>query len=403
MALDVEKIRKDFPILDLKVNGKPLVYLDNAATSQKPLQVLDAVRNYYLTSNSNVHRGVHYLSEQATLVFEKARKTIASFINANPEEIIFTKNSTEALNLLMYSYGMSKIKEGDRIVLSEMEHHSNIIPWQQLAIRKKAELSYIPANNEGFLEKDAFPLMEKASITSIVHISNVLGTINPIEEMAPFAKENGVFIVDASQSVPHMPVDVKKLGCDFLVFTGHKMLGPMGIGILYGRKELLEEMPPFLFGGEMISEVHKYSSKWSSPPQKFEAGTPDVGAAIGLAEATNYLSSLGMENIYSHEKELISYALKTVPKNIEIYGPKDSSKRAGILSFNAKGIHPHDLSTVLDSEGIAIRAGNHCAQPLHEKLGLAGSARASFYLYNTKEEIDALWKGVEKAKKLFGG
>ncbi|MCK4319814.1 cysteine desulfurase [Candidatus Micrarchaeota archaeon] len=399
---DVEKIRKDFPILDLRVNGKPLVYLDSAATSQKPLQVLDAVRNYYLTSNSNVHRGVHYLSEQATIVFEKARKTIASFINANPEEIVFTKNSTEALNLLMYSYGMSKIKEGDRIVLSEMEHHSNIVPWQQLAIRKKAELSYIPVNKEGILEENAFSLMEKASITSIMHISNALGTINPIGKMAPLAKENSVFIVDASQSVPHMPIDVKKLGCDFLVFTGHKMLGPMGIGILYGKKELLEEMPPFLFGGEMITEVHKYSSKWSTPPQKFEAGTPDVGAVIGLAKAIDYLSSIGMENIHSHEKELVSYALETAPENVEIYGPKDSSKRAGILSFNVKGIHSHDLSTILDSEGIAIRAGNHCAQPLHEKLGLPGSARASFYLYNTKEEVDALWKGVEKAKKLFG-
>ncbi|MDD5095940.1 MAG: cysteine desulfurase [Candidatus ainarchaeum sp.] len=398
--MDVGKIRKDFPILERVVNGKKIAYLDNGATSQKPRQVIDAIVRYYSEYNANVHRGVHKLSEESTIAYEDARRKVAEFINASEEEIIFVKNASEALNLVMYSYGMANVDAGDRVSISIMEHHSNFVPWQFLAKKKKAKLEFVDIDGDGELAE-----LEKASgskIVSILHASNVLGTINDAEGICRVAHEGGgVAVIDASQSVPHMPVDVKRMGCDFLAFTGHKMLAPTGIGVLYGRKELLEKMGPFLYGGDMILEVKKEGSKWNELPHKFEAGTPNIEGAIGLGAAIDYLNRVGMEEIRKHEVELISYAIAKMKGEVSIYGPLDARKRTGLVSFNVPGVHPHDVATILDEDGIEIRSGHHCAQPLHDRLGLESSARASFHLYNTKEEVDRLVEGIRKVKKVF--
>jgi len=402
--MNIEKLRKDFPILDVKVHGKPLVYLDNAATSQKPKQVIDAVKNYYESYNANIHRSIHKLGEEATAAYEAAHKKAAGFINADFEEIVFTKNTTESINLLAYSL-TNNLKAGDEIVISQMEHHSNFVPWQQLAIRNNLKLKFIKINKEGLLDEESIKenITKKTKIISLVHVSNVLGTINDVGEIGKIAHENDAFfIVDGAQSVPHMPVDVKKLDCDFLAFSGHKMLGPTGIGVLYGKKNLLENMQPFLYGGEMIKEVKFENTKFNELPWKFEAGTMNIAQAIGLGAAIDYLDKNGMKNIENHEKKLVKYAYERLSeiKEIEIYGP-DAEKRSGLVAFNVKGVHAHDTAQILDGEGIAIRAGHHCAMPLHSVLGIVASARASFYLYNTQEEVDKLVEGIKKVIKVF--
>ncbi|MCH8003769.1 MAG: cysteine desulfurase [Nanoarchaeota archaeon] len=402
--MDIEKIRKDFPILNVKVHGKPLVYLDNAATTQKPEAVINSITDYYENYNANIHRSIHKLGEEATAAYEEAHRKVSDFVNASFEEIIFTKSTTESLNLLAYSLG-NKLKSGDEIVISQMEHHSNFVPWQQLAIKKGLKLKFIEIDENGLLKEDSINenITNKTKIVSLTHISNVLGTINNVEEIGKIVHENNaLFIVDAAQSVPHMPVDVKKLDCDFLAFSGHKMLGPTGIGVLYGKKDLLEKMDPFLYGGEMIKEVTFEHTKFNDLPWKFEAGTMNIAQGIGLGTAIDYLNKIGMGNIEQHEKELIKYAMEKLNeiKEVEIYGP-EADKRSGLIAFNVKDVHAHDTSQILDSEGIAVRAGHHCAMPLASVLGIVASARASFYLYNTKEEIDKLVEGINKVIKVF--
>ncbi|MCP8316762.1 MAG: cysteine desulfurase [archaeon] len=404
--MDVEKIRQDFPIFYQKFKGKPLIYLDNAATSQRPNQVVDAMNDYYQRYNATIHRAVYELGEEATNAYEGAREKVAKFINANPKEIIFVRNATEAINLVAYSWGRSNIREGDKILLTLMEHHSNIVPWQLLAKEKRARLEFVDIDDEGLLKMDDFEkfMNEGIKFMGLVHASNVLGTINPVKEMVNYAHKNGTLVlVDAAQSVPHMPVDVHEIDCDFLAFSGHKMLGPTGIGVLYGKRELLEEMNPFLGGGDMIREVHLREASWDDLPWKFEAGTSNVAGAIGLGAAVDYLNKIGMKNIREHEKELTRYALDkmTKIKGIRIYGPKDVKVRGGVISFNLGDIHPHDLASILDGEGIAVRAGHHCAQPLMERLGVNGTTRASFYVYNTEREVDSLVNALEKARKVF--
>ncbi len=404
-TMDIEKIRKDFPILNRKVHGKPLIYLDNAATSQKPKQVIDAISDYYNSYNANIHRGIHKLSEEATLAYEKAHEKTAEFIGAGGmEEIVFTKNTTESLNLLAYSLTLG-LKKGDEIVLTQMEHHSNIVPWQQLAKQRGLAVKYININEEGQLDAKSISesITKKTKIVSATHASNVMGTINPIKEIAKIAHENNaLMIVDGAQSVPHMKVNVKDLNCDFLAFSGHKMLGPTGIGVLYGKKELLEKMPPFLYGGDMIREVKFDDATFNDLPWKFEAGTPNIAAGIGLGAAVDYLNKVGMDAIRRHDKELTEYAMEILNEidGISIYGPKD--ERGAVVSFNINSVHSHDVSEILDSEGIAIRAGHHCCMPLMKLLNVQGTARASFYLYNTKEEINKLAEGIKKVKKIFG-
>ena len=404
LLLDVEKIRKDFPILDVKVHGKPLIYLDNAATTQKPKTVINAVTYYYENYNANIHRSIHKLGEEATAAYEEAHSKVANFINAGFEEIIFTKGTTEGLNLLAYSL-TNDLRAGDEIVISQMEHHSNFVPWQQLALRKKLKLKFIEIDENGLLKKDSINenITDKTKIVSLTHVSNVLGTVNDVKEIGKIAHENdALFIVDAAQSVPHIPVDVKKIDCDFLAFSGHKMLGPTGIGGLYGKKELLQEMEPFLYGGEMIKEVTFEQTKFNDLPWKFEAGTMNIAQGIGLGAAIDYLNKIGMKSIENYENGLVSYAMKRLSEinEIEIYGP-DADKRSGLVAFNVKDVHAHDTATILDGEGIAVRAGHHCAMPLASVLGIAASARASFYLYNTKEEIDKLAEGINKVIKVF--
>jgi cysteine desulfurase/selenocysteine lyase len=406
VMLDTNLTRKDFPVLQRKINGRQLVYLDNAATTQKPESVISSMDDFYRYSNSNVHRGIHQLSVEATELYEDAHTKIARFINARGmKEVIFTKNATEAINLVAYAWGRKNIMEGDTILLSEMEHHSNIVPWQILAREKGARLEYIPIDDNGRLMMDKLKDLagDRLRLVSITQMSNMLGTINPVREIARWAHEQGaIVVVDGAQSVPHFPVDVREMGCDFLAFSGHKMLGPTGIGVLYGRREILEDMEPFISGGDMIKEVHLKESKYNDLPWKFEAGTPPIAEGVGLAKAVEYLSGLGMEPIRGHERALVSYAMDRLGDidGITIYGPP-ADERGGIVSFNLEGIHPHDLATLLDREAIAIRAGHHCAQPLHERLGIAASARASFYLYSTPEEVDALVDGIKKAKKIF--
>ncbi len=404
---DVTKIRQDFPILKRLINGKPLVYLDNAATTQKPHQVIDALVDYYSNHNANIHRGIHTLAEEATAMYEEARKKIAKFIGAkSAKEIIFVRNSTEGINLVAYSWGRTFLKPGDEIILSESEHHSNLVPWQLLAQEKGVKLLFVPINEEGLLDLGYLQkiLTGKVKLVSLVHISNVLGIINPVSEIGKMAHEMGAkFLIDAAQSVPRMPIDVQDLNCDFLVASGHKMLGPTGIGFLYAKEELLEKMPPFLSGGDMIREVYLTHSEWNDLPYKFEAGTPNIADAIALGVGVDYLSILGMENVFEHEKLLTDYALEKLSeiKEVTIYGPKDSLNKTGVISFSIKGIHPHDVAQILDEEGIAIRSGFHCAMPLHQKLKLPATCRASFYIYNTKEEIDKLIIGIYKSIKTF--
>ncbi len=401
-ALNVESVRNDFPILKRTVNGKPLVYLDNAATSQKPKQVIESLRDYYENYNANVHRGIHRLSEEATQEYEKAHEKAANLISASFPEIIFTKNTTESLNLLAYSLGM-RLEKGDEIVLSEMEHHSNLVPWQQIAKIKGLKVKFARVDN-GILDMEHFAsiLSSRTKIVSMAHVSNVFGSIAPIREISRMAHEkNAVMVVDAAQSVPHMPVDIKSLGCDFLAFSSHKMLGPTGIGVLYGKKHLLESMDPFLYGGDMIREVGYEDTRFNELPWKFEAGTPNIADGIAFGVAVDYLRKIGLENVFEHEAALADYALDRLSQNadIKIYGPMKG--RAGVISFNIGKVHSHDVAAILDQEGIAIRAGHHCAMPMMEKMGINGAARASFYLYNTMEEIDILDLSLEKVRKVF--
>ncbi|EAD1456634.1 cysteine desulfurase [Listeria monocytogenes] len=406
--IDIQKIRADFPILAQEINEKPLAYLDNAATSQKPKQVIEALTHYYEFDNANVHRGVHTLAARATDAYESARGKVAKFIHAREvAEIIFTRGTTSAINLVVDSYAEANIEAGDEIVISYLEHHSNLIPWQQLAKRKGAVLKYIELEEDGAISVEQAKKMigEKTKIVALAHVSNVLGTITPIKEIAAIAHQFGaVILVDGAQAVPHMEVDVVDLDADFYAFSGHKMMAPTGIGALYGKRELLDAMEPTEFGGEMIDFVELYDSTWKELPWKFEAGTPIIGGAIALGAAIDYLAEVGLANIHAHEQALASYAIEEMSKieGITIYGPKDASKRCGLVTFNLEGAHPHDIATILDEDGIAIRAGHHCAQPLMKWLDVSSTARASFYIYNTKEEIDALIDGLKLTKEYFG-
>ncbi|MFJ5767194.1 cysteine desulfurase [Lysinibacillus sp. NPDC093210] len=401
-------IKSYFPILNQQVNGHPLVYLDSAATSQKPTQVIEAIKHYYEFDNSNVHRGVHTLGNRATDKYEGAREKVRNFINAkSTEEIIFTRGTTTALNTVASSYGRANVEQGDEIVITHMEHHSNIIPWQQLAKEKNAILKYIDLEADGTidLEKVRTTITPKTKIVSVSMASNVLGTINPIKEIAKIAHANGaVMVADGAQAAPHMKIDVQDLDVDFLGFSGHKMCGPTGIGVLYGKKEHLEKMEPIEFGGEMIDFVGLHDSTWKELPWKFEGGTPIIAGAIGLGAAIDFLTEVGLENIAQHEHKLVGYAmdqLETI-EGLKIFGPRDPMKRCGLVTFNLDDVHPHDVATVLDMNGIAVRAGHHCAQPLMKCLQQVATARASFYLYNTEEDIDRLVAGLRSAKEYFG-
>ncbi|MBE3564916.1 MAG: cysteine desulfurase [Thermogemmatispora sp.] len=404
----VEEIRGDFPILSRQVHGKPLVYLDSAASSQKPLAVIEAMNAYYRSSHANVHRGVYEISEEATEALERARTKVARFINARQsKQVIFTRNTTESINLVAYSWGWANVKAGDLIVLTTMEHHSNLVPWQLLAQRSGARLEFVPLTPEGLLQLDVYArLLEQGpKLVAFTQMSNVLGTINPVKEMIAQAHAAGaVALVDAAQSAPHLPLDVQELDADFVCFSGHKMLGPTGIGVLYGKRELLEAMPPFLGGGDMIRSVSLRSSTWNDLPWKFEAGTPAIAEAVGLGAAVDYLSTLGMDWVRQHERSITAYALErlqSVPQ-LQIYGPLTDELRGGVVSFSLADIHPHDLASILDQEfGVAIRAGHHCAQPLMEQLGLVATARASFYVYTLPEEIDVLVQGLRRALEIF--
>ncbi|CAJ1178334.1 putative cysteine desulfurase [Companilactobacillus paralimentarius] len=407
MDKQLQQIRKDFPILNQKVNDEPLVYLDNAATSQKPNQVIDEVVRYYKNDNANTRRGVHTLGERATEEFETARQKVQQFINAKESrEIIFTKGATDSLNLVASTYGEDNIAAGDEIVISIMEHHSNLIPWQQLANRKKAILKYIGLTADGQLDmEDAKKkITDKTKIVSITHASNVLGVTNDIKQLAQIAHAHkAIMVADGAQAVPHMPVDVQDLNVDFYAFSGHKMLAPMGIGVLYGKADLLKVMSPYQYGGEMIDFVEKYQSTWTDIPWKFEAGTQNVSGAVGLGKAIDYLSSIGMENVENYEKDLVAYVL---PKLLEIdgltvYGPHDADHHSGVISFNLQDLHPHDVATALDMDGVAIRAGHHCAQPLMKYLNLVATARASFYIYNNKQDADELIQAICDTKEFF--
>jgi len=406
-GLHVAHIREDFPILKRQVHGKPLVYLDNAATSQKPRQVIQALVDYYEGYNANIHRAVHALGEEATTAYEDAREKTRAFINAPvTESVIFTRNTTESINLVAYSWGRANIHEGDDILLTQMEHHSNLIPWQQLAKEKGASIRYVPVTDEGTLELNGLENLfdARTKMMALPHVSNSIGTINPVEKIAAEARRHGVmFLVDGAQGAPHLPVDVQAIGCDFYAFSSHKMLGPTGIGVLYGRKELLEEMDPFLGGGEMIRKVTFEGATWNDLPWKFEAGTPNIADAIAFGAALDYLNALGMDNVRRHEVEITAYALEKLRgiEGITIYGPPDPADRGGVISFNFDELHPHDIGTILDHHGVAIRAGHHCTQPLMRRLGISGTARASFYVYNTFEEVDALADAIRAARSFF--
>ncbi len=406
-TLDIKRIREDFPILQRRVYGKPLVYLDNAATSQKPRSVIDALVQYYEGYNANIHRAVHCLGEEATEAYEQARAKVAAFINApSPECIIFTRNTTEAINLVAYTWGRANIHEGDEILLTQMEHHSNLIPWQRLAAEKGATVRYIGLTDQQTLALDGMEnlLDARTRLVAMPHVSNSMGTINPVEKIAAAARRNGsLFLVDGAQSAPHLKVDVQAIGCDFYAFSSHKMLGPTGVGVLYGRREVLEAMEPFLGGGEMVRRVTFEGATWNDLPWKFEAGTPNIADVIAFGAAIDYLEDLGMDAVRAHEIELTGYALQQLRKldNITIYGPPDARDRGGVISFNFGDLHPHDVGTVLDRHGIAIRAGHHCTQPLMRSLGISGTARASFYVYNTPEEVDVLVEALRSARVFF--
>jgi cysteine desulfurase/selenocysteine lyase len=389
-------------------NNKPLVYLDNAATTQKPIQVINAITDFYTNHNSNIHRAVHALAEEATEAYEMTRDKVAQFLNIKDrQEIVFVRGTTEAINLVAYAWGRQNIGEGDIIVTTEYEHHSNIVPWQLLTQEKRAKLEYVGVDDDGQLvldQLDSYLATGRVKLVAVSHMSNVLGTISDIPEIIRRCKKAGAkILVDGAQSVPHMKVDVDGLGCDFFAFSAHKMLGPTGVGVLWAKKELLEQMVPFHGGGDMIREVHKYETTWNDLPYKFEAGTPNIADVIGFAAAIDYLNNLGMDYVRQHEVELTKYALEKLSaiKGIKIYGTKDLSKRGGVISFNFADIHPHDLATIIDEDGIAIRSGHHCAQVLMERLDVAATSRASFYIYNTKEEVDALINSLSRAARLF--
>jgi cysteine desulfurase/selenocysteine lyase len=406
--LDVERIRQDFPIFLKRTGKKRLIYLDNAATTQKPKSVIDAVRRFYCEHNANVHRGAYWLSEEATRLYEGAREVVRSFLNApTSSTIVFTRNATESINLVAYAWALNHLKPGHQIVLTEMEHHSNLVPWQMVARRTGARLEYVRITDQGKIDLDQLSelLRRPTGLVAVTHASNVLGTINPVAEVARLARAWGArILVDAAQSAPHIPVDVLDLDPDFLAFSGHKMLGPMGIGVLYAKRERLEEAEPFLFGGDMILSVDWHESTWNELPWKFEAGTPNVAGAVGLAEAIRYLQRLGTGRIFSHERQLVRYAFERLSEveGLRIFGP-GPEERLGVISFEVHGIHPHDLATFLDARGIAIRAGHHCAQPLMKRLGVVATARISFYLYNQPDEIDALVDALQEARRFFLG
>ena len=409
-ALDPVALRRDFPILRQQINGHELTYLDSASSSQKPQVVIDAVTDYYREYNANVHRGIYTIGEKATAHYERARATVARFINApDSHEVVFTRNATEAINLVAYSWGRRNISRGDAIVLTEMEHHANLVPWQLLVQEQDGDLEFIPITDDGLLRLDVFEVLLrlKPKLVAFTQVSNTLGTINPVREMTEMAHAAGALVlVDGAQAVPHVPVDVQDIGCDFYAFSGHKMLAPMGSGALWARRELLESMPPFLAGGEMIREVHLRRSDFNDIPWKFEAGTPAVADAIGLGVAADYLMGIGMDAVRAHERDLVEYALDVLPREvptIELYGPLDPDLRGGVVPFNLPGIHPHDVAQVLDRYGIAVRAGHHCTMPLHERLDLAATARASFNVYTTRDDIDRLAAGLNKVLGVFNG
>lgn len=399
--------RDDFPILNQRVNDERLAYLDNAATSQKPQAVIDAVTHFYEHDNANVHRGVHTLAERATRQYETARRKVQHFIHAQrADEIIFTKGCTDSLNLVASAYGSQVIHAGDEIVITVMDHHSNLIPWQQLAIRKHATLKYIDIDDDGQLKMDqaAELITDRTKIVAVTHVSNVLGNVNPIQQLAAIAHQHqAVIVVDGAQAVAHLPVNVPELGADFYTFSGHKMLGPTGIGVLYGRHDLLDQMPPYQYGGEMISAVHQQESSWAEPPFRFEAGTQNIAGAIGLGAAIDYLNHIGMENIHQHEQEMVNYLLpklRAMP-GVTVYGPHDPAEHTGVMAFNIDGIHPHDVATALDMDGVAVRAGHHCAQPLMERLGVPATVRASFAFYNDQQDADQLLAAIRDTKEFF--
>jgi len=406
-GLDAAAIRADFPVLAEQVHERPLVYLDNAATSQKPRAVIDALQTYYETYNANIHRGLHALSERATAEYEDARARVARFVNArHAHEVIFTRGTTEAINLVARGWGDENVGEGDEILLTEMEHHSNLVPWQMLARRRGAQLRYIPMDVEGRIDLEAYARMfgPRTRLVAVTHMSNVLGTITPAAEIVRIAHAHDVpVLLDAAQSIPHVPVDVQALGADFVAFSGHKMLGPTGIGVLYGRESLLDAMEPLFGGGSMIRVVELHQSSWTGLPDKLEGGTPNIAGAIGLGAAVDYLQTVGMPNVTAHEHELTEYALTLLSdlEGVRVFGPLDATDRGGVISFYVGDVHPHDVGTLLDAEGIAVRAGHHCAQPLMRKLGVAATTRASVYLYNTAAEVDCLAEGVARAKAFF--
>jgi len=408
-VLDVEEIRADFPILDREFSGEQLVYLDNAATSQTPEPVVESIKEYYREMNSNVHRGLHHLSQVSSIAYEEAHDRVAEFIGASGgrEEVIFTRNTTESENLVAYSWGLHELEPGDEVVMTEMEHHSSMVTWQQIAERTGAEVKYIRVDDEGRLDMDHAKelLTDDTQMVSVVHVSNTLGTINPVAELAALAHDHDAYVfVDGAQSAPTMPVDVEEIDADFFAFSGHKMAGPTGIGCLYGKQELLERMQPFFYGGGMIKKVTFEDSEWNDLPWKFEAGTPPIAQGVALAEAVEYLEDIGMDRIERHENQLAQYALEQLEDydDITVYGPGPGEQRGGLVSFDVESVHPHDLSEVLNDSAVAVRAGDHCTQPLHDKLGIAATTRASFYIYNTTEEIDALIEAIDDARELFG-
>ncbi len=405
--MNTKEVINDFPILKRKLDDNKLVYLDNAATSQKPGQVIDAITDFYSNHNANVHRGIHTLSEEATEMYENARKRVADFIGASrPEEVIFTKGTTESLNRVAISWGLQNLKEGDVVLITDFEHHSNLIPWQEEARMVGAKVEYLESDQNGEISLEQFKekLHDRVKLISIVHASNVLGTILPVKEMCKLAREKNIKVcIDGAQAVPHMKVNVQSIGCDFYAFSGHKMLAPTGIGVLWAKKEILETLEPYEFGGGMISEVTYEKSTWAEIPEKFEAGTPNIEGAIGLGAAIDYLQNIGMDNIRNHEVELNKYALESLGKikGVRIIGPLDPEKRTGLVSFTVEGVHSHDVAAVLNSIGVAVRSGHHCVMPFHKKLGLPATTRASWYLYNQKEDIDKLVEGINKAIEIL--
>ncbi len=406
--LDAAAIRADFPIFEREFNGRRLAYLDSAATSLKPRAVIEAVEGYHARYSANVHRGIYSIGEEATTAYERARATVGRFLNApDSHEIVFVRNATEAINLVAYAWGRRNISSGDTIVLTELEHHSNLVPWQLLAQERDADLEFVPIDDDGTLRLDAYEVLlrTRPRLVAFTHVSNGLGTINPVREMVDMAHAVGsLVLVDGAQAVPHVPVDVQQTGADFYVFSGHKVLAPPGSGALWARRELLEAMPPFMAGGEMIREVHLRRTEFNDIPWKFEAGTPDIPAAIGLGAALDYLTGIGMDNVRAHERELVAYALDTLPREvpgIQLYGPDDPDRRGGVVTFNLPDIHPHDVATLLDREAVAIRAGHHCTMPLHERLELAASARASFNVYSDTDDIDRLAAGLRRVQAVF--